>query len=61
MRTCICWIRRPWLYVVIEGVGYEVEPAVADSSIGALFRAWWAGCGAKYTYPSPLVTVPKVC
>ena len=57
MGRCICWIRWPWLYVVIEGVGYEVEPVVADTSVGALFCAWCAGCGAEYMYPFRLVTV----
>jgi hypothetical protein len=49
--ACICLIRWPRLYVVIEGVRYEVEPAEADSPTSALFRAWCAGCGAEYTYP----------
>ncbi|BCY11125.1 hypothetical protein [Actinoplanes sp. L3-i22] len=49
--ACICLIRWPRLYVVIEGVRYEVEPAAADTPTSALFRAWCAGCGAEYTYP----------
>jgi hypothetical protein len=53
MSACICLTRWPRLYVVIEGVRYEVEPAVADSPTSALFRAW---CGAEYTYPFRLVT-----
>ena len=54
--ACICVIRWPRLYVVIEGVQYEVEPAVADSPTSALFRAWCAGCGTEYTYPFRLST-----
>ncbi|GAA0451560.1 hypothetical protein Aca07nite_56140 [Actinoplanes capillaceus] len=47
MSACICLTRWPRLYVLIEGVRYEVEPAVADSPTSALFRAWCAGCGAE--------------
>jgi hypothetical protein len=50
MSACICLTRWPRLYVAIEGVRYEVEPAVADSP---LFRAWCA----EYNYPFRLVTV----
>jgi hypothetical protein len=56
MSACICLTRWPWLYVLIEGVRHEVEPAVADSPTSALFRAWCAGCGVEYTYPFRLVT-----
>jgi hypothetical protein len=45
--TCICRIRWPRLYIAIEGVRHEVEPAEADSPTSALFRAWCAGCGAE--------------
>jgi hypothetical protein len=44
VSACICLIRWPRLYVVIEGVRYEVEPTVADTATSALFRAWCAGC-----------------
>jgi hypothetical protein len=55
MSACICLIRWPRLYVVIEGVRYEVERTVADTATSTLFRAWCAGCGAEYTYPFRVV------
>lgn len=48
-----------WLYVVIEGVRYEVEPAEADTPTSVLFRAWCAGCGAEYTYPFRVSTTTR--
>ena len=52
MSACICLIRWPRLYVVIDGVRHEVEPAVADSPTSTLLRAW---CAGEYTYPFRLV------
>ena len=49
--TCICLIRWPRLYVVIDGVRCEAEPCETDTPTSALLRAWCAGCGAEYTYP----------
>ncbi|BEL04989.1 hypothetical protein Q0Z83_031800 [Actinoplanes sichuanensis] len=31
MSACICLTRWPRLYILIEGVRYEVEPAETDS------------------------------
>ena len=58
MSACICLIRWPRLYVRIEGVRYEVEPAETDTPTSARSRAWCAGCGAEYTYPFRVSTTP---
>ncbi|MGJ3227101.1 hypothetical protein ACQEUV_17320 [Micromonospora aurantiaca (nom. illeg.)] len=39
------------LYIVIEDVRYEVEPAAADTATSLLFRAWCGGCGTEFTFP----------
>jgi hypothetical protein len=49
--ACICLIRWPRLYGVMEGTRYEVEPAEAETPTSALFRAWCAGCGVEDAYP----------
>lgn len=49
--ACTCMPQWQRLYIVIEDVRYEVEPAAADTATSLLFRAWCGGCGTEFTFP----------